>query len=82
MVNYAMSVAETVTVSVTAEDGATTQQYTITVTRQNDPPTAQAGDNRTVAEGAVVTPSGSGSDPEQGPLAYSGTRSTVPRPWT
>ena len=61
----------TITVSVTAEDGATTQQYTITVTRQNDPPTAQAGDNRTVVEGAVVTLSGSGSDPEQGPPTYS-----------
>ena len=60
----------TVTVSVTAEDGVTTRQYTITVTRENDPPTALAGSNRTVAEGAVVTLSGSGTDPEQGPLTY------------
>ena len=59
-----------IAVTVTAEDGSTTRTYRITVTRQNDPPTAEAGANQTVDEGADVTLAGSGSDPERGALTY------------
>ena len=59
-----------IAVAVTAEDGSTTRTYNITVTRQNDPPTAEAGANQTVSEGADVTLAGSGSDPERGALTY------------
>ena len=45
----------------------------ITVTDANDAPTADAGDAQTVAEGATVTLSGSGTDPEGADLTYAWT---------
>ena len=65
-----------IAVAVTAEDGSTTRTYRITVTRQNDPPTAEAGADQTVDEGADVTLAGSGSDPERGALTYAWRQTT------
>ena len=65
-----------IAVTVTAENGSTTRTYRITVTRQNDPPTAEAGANQTVDEGADVTLAGSGSDPERGALTYAWRQSS------
>ena len=65
-----------IAVAVTAEDGSTTRTYNITVTRQNDPPTAEAGADQTVDEGADVTLAGSGSDPERGALTYAWRQTT------
>ena len=65
-----------IAVAVTAEDGSTTRTYRITVTRQNDPPTAEAGADQTVDEGADVTLAGSGSDPERGALTYAWRQSS------
>ena len=48
-----------------------TAEVTITVNPgPNDPPTANAGDPRTVDEGTLVTLNGSGTDPEGQPLSY------------
>ena len=59
------SPADTVTVTVTAGE--------------NDAPTANAGDNQTVTEGAVVTLDGSGSsDPEGETLSYEWTKTSGP----
>ena len=50
---------------------------TITVTAgANDAPTASAGSNQTVNEGATVTLSGSGNDPENETLSYSWRQSS------
>ena len=52
------------TVTVTAED-RTTRDYVVTVTRPNTAPAAEAGEDDTVNQGALVTLDGSGSaDPE------------------
>ena len=61
--------------SLTVSDGvntSTADTVTITVTAGvNDAPTADAGTNQTVAEGATVTLDGSGSsDPERAALTY------------
>ena len=61
--------------SLTVSDGvntSTADTVTITVTAgANDAPTADAGSNQTVAEGASVTLDGSGStDPERAALTY------------
>ncbi len=59
----ATSTADTVTVTVTAGS--------------NDAPTADAGDDQTVAEGAAVTLDGSGSsDPEDEALSYAWTQTS------
>jgi len=51
----------------------------IAVTADDDPPTAEAGDNQTVAEGATVTLDGSGStDPEGQTLTYTWTQDEGP----
>ena len=48
---------------------------TITVTAgANDAPTADAGENQTVGEGASVTLAGSGTDPEGEALTYRWTQ--------
>jgi len=63
----------TLTFTLTVSDGSLTDTDTvdITITADNDAPTANAGTDRTVAEGAEVSLSGSGSDPESGALTYS-----------
>ena len=72
----ALDANETVTDTFTvgASDG-NTQVVTITVTGANDAPTADAGENREVAEGETVTLNGSGSsDPEGQTLSYTWTQ--------
>ena len=59
-----------ITIRVTAEDGATTRDYTITATRRNAPHTVSAGSSRSVAEGAAVTLSGQSTDPDGDTLSY------------
>ena len=59
---------------IAAADG-TAGTVTITVTGANDAPTANAGANKTVAEGATVTLEGTGTDPDTGTtLTYSWAR--------
>ena len=53
--------------SLTVNDGinaSAANTVTITITGVNDPPTANAGADQTVAEGASVTLNGSGNDPD------------------
>jgi len=61
--------------TVTDTGGLTaTDTCTITVTGQNDAPTANAGADQSVAEGTTVTLAGSGTDPENAPLTYAWTQ--------
>ena len=64
----------TLVFQVSVTDGvnsAVTDSVTITVTADNDAPTASAGSDQTVAEGATVTLDGTGSsDPEGATLSY------------
>ena len=57
----------------TVSDGdlSGTDTVTITIEADNDAPTAEAGDNKTVAGEAAVALSGSGTDPENDTLSYS-----------
>ena len=66
--------------SLTVNDGVSdSSAATVTITTtagQNDPPTANAGADQTVAEGASVTLNGSGNDPEGEDLTYTWTQSS------
>ena len=66
----------TLTFTLTVNDGTSngTDTVEITITADNDAPTANAGMNQTVDEGAEVSLSGSGIDPESGALTYSWTQ--------
>ena len=69
--------------SLVVNDGANASAaatVTITITGVNDPPTANAGADQTVAEGASVTLNGNGSsDPESANLTYAWTQVGTPR---
>ena len=63
------------TLTVTDTGGLTaTDTCTVTVTGDNDAPTANAGADQSVVEGATVTLSGSGYDPESATLTYAWTQ--------
>ncbi len=66
--------------SLIVNDGVSdSQAATVTITTtagQNDPPTADAGVDQTVAEGASVTLNGSGNDPENANLSYTWTQAS------
>ena len=68
--------------TVTAGGASATDAVAVVIQADNDPPTADAGSDQTVAEGMAVTLAGSGSDPEDDPLSYSwrqsGSNPTVP----
>ena len=64
-----------------ADDGTAlseTATVTLTVTPVNDPPAAEAGPDQEVDEGAAVTLSGSGTDPEGETLTFAWTQSRGP----
>ena len=63
--------------SLTVSDGTSTgsDSVTVTVTADDDPPVADAGDDRTVNEGEVVTLHGTGHDPEGRPLTWAWVQS-------
>ncbi|MDE2663884.1 MAG: Ig-like domain-containing protein [Gemmatimonadota bacterium] len=68
------------TFRLTVSDGSAsdTDDVTITVRQVNRAPTAAAGANQTVDEGATVTLSGSGSDPDNDRLSYSWEQTAGP----
>ena len=74
MVNAVLEFSLTVNDGVSDSSAAT---VTITTTAgTNDPPTADAGADQTVAEGASVTLNGSGNDPESATLTYAWTQTS------
>ena len=74
--------ALTFELTVTAGGASATDAVAVVIQADNDPPTADAGADQTVAEGMAVTLAGSGTDPEDDPLSYSwrqsGSNPTVP----
>jgi MYXO-CTERM domain-containing protein len=71
------------TFTLTVSDGTLTHSDTVNVTvrnveAQNRPPVANAGADQTVEEGATVTLSGSGTDPDGDALTYAWTQTAGP----
>ncbi len=65
--------------SLTVSDGSlsASDSVNVTVTNVNDAPSADAGENQSVDEGAAVTLSGSGTDPDTGDsLSYAWTQTS------
>ena len=56
--------------TVTAGGASATDAVSVTIQADNDPPTADAGSDQTVAEGTAVTLAGSGMGPEGEALSY------------
>ena len=79
--NLAGNATLTFTLTVTAGGASVTDTVEVTILGQNNDPTSNAGADQTVAKGAVVRLSGSGSDSEGQTLTYSwsqtGGRPTV-----
>jgi hypothetical protein len=76
---FTVDVAGNYVISLTVSNGGGSDTATVTVSTTNTPPVANAGANRTVSLGAVVTLNGSGSSDVDGdPLTYSWTMITRP----
>src|ERR1019366_6689621 len=76
---FTVDVAGNYVISLTVSNGGGSDTATVTVSTINTPPVANAGANRTVSPGAVVTLNGSGSSDADGdPLTYSWTMITRP----
>jgi hypothetical protein len=58
--------------------GMATDEVVIAVTYKNRPPTANAGSDQTVEEGATTTLAGTGSDPDGNELTYVWTQASGP----
>ena len=67
----AVTANTTVIFTLAVSDGTTSVSDTVAVTiANNDPPTVDAGRDRTAHEGWIVTLSGTASDPDDDPLTY------------
>ena len=70
----APSTPSTLSFNLTVSSGITTDSDTVrinVIAESNDPPTADAGTDKTVSPGEPVTLSGSGSDPDGDSISYS-----------
>ena len=77
---YSGSGARTITVMVTDDDGDSGSDWVgivIAAAPVNQPPTADAGADKTSIEGSPAHLSGSGSDPEGAPLTYHWTSAPI-----
>ncbi len=79
MPSFVVDVPGDYAITLTVSNGAETDSATVTVSTKNTPPVADAGPNQTVAVGATVIHSGSGSsDVDGNALTYSWTLITKP----
>ena len=60
----------TIVFTLTASDGTLSDTDTVSITILNQPPTANAGPDKTFAPKSTVTLNGSGTDPDNDPLTY------------